>query len=70
MSEEINISDFSVWVTVLKTKIHHARNKLAFSINSQILELYWEMGREVCRETGKVRVGQWFYRSDCCRIEA
>jgi len=27
-----------------------ARNKLAFSLNSQILELYWEIGKEIAEK--------------------
>jgi predicted nuclease of restriction endonuclease-like (RecB) superfamily len=52
----INISDFSVWVTALKAKIHAVRNKLAFSINAQILELYWEIGKDIA---GKQEVSGW-----------
>ncbi|MDR2466365.1 MAG: DUF1016 N-terminal domain-containing protein [Prevotellaceae bacterium] len=37
----------------MKTKIHAARNKLAFSINSQILELYWEIGRDIAEKQKK-----------------
>jgi predicted nuclease of restriction endonuclease-like (RecB) superfamily len=40
-------SDFLEWITALKTKIRSARNKLAFSINSQVLELYWEIGKDI-----------------------
>jgi glutamate formiminotransferase len=56
MNDEINISDFSAWITALKAKIRTARNKLAFSINSQILELYWEIGREIAE---KQQNSQW-----------
>jgi predicted nuclease of restriction endonuclease-like (RecB) superfamily len=52
----INISDFSAWVMALKAKIHAVRNKLAFSINAQILELYWEIGKDIA---GKQEVSGW-----------
>ncbi|MDR2118027.1 MAG: PDDEXK nuclease domain-containing protein [Tannerellaceae bacterium] len=58
--EEINTSDFSAWVTVLKSKIYYVRNKLAFSINSQILELYWEIGREIAEKQEKSGWGSGF----------
>jgi len=48
--QEITTSDFLEWVTVLKAKIYSARNKLAFSINSQVLELYWEIGRDIAEK--------------------
>jgi len=43
-------ADFLEWITSLKAKIHSARNKLAFSINSQVLELYWEIGRDIAEK--------------------
>lgn len=47
MNEKLSASDFSAWLTALKAKIHAIRNKLAYSLNAQILELYWEIGREI-----------------------
>ena len=43
---QLNI-EFAAWINSLKKKVHSARQKIAFSINSQLLELYWEIGREV-----------------------
>jgi predicted nuclease of restriction endonuclease-like (RecB) superfamily len=60
MNEEINISDFAAWITDLKMKIHSARNKLAFSINTQILELYWEIGKEIAEKQEKSGWGSGF----------
>jgi hypothetical protein len=40
-------SEFAIWINSLKEKVHSARQKIAFSINSQLLELYWEIGKEV-----------------------
>jgi predicted nuclease of restriction endonuclease-like (RecB) superfamily len=60
MNDEINISDFSVWLTALKAKIHAARNKLAFSINTQILELYWEIARDISEKQEKSGWGTGF----------
>jgi predicted nuclease of restriction endonuclease-like (RecB) superfamily len=45
--QKIATTDFLEWLTALKTKIRSARNKLAFSINSQVLELYWEIGKDI-----------------------
>jgi len=55
MSEKQDIqknttSDFLEWIVVLKAKIRSARNKLAFSINSQVLELYWEIGLDIAEK--------------------
>ncbi|GHT69097.1 hypothetical protein FACS189452_09610 [Bacteroidia bacterium] len=47
MNNEIDKSEFGNWMALIKAKIQSARNKIAFSLNSQILELYWELGREI-----------------------
>lgn len=38
---------FFDWITKLKSKIHSANTKAALSINSQLLELYWEIGKDI-----------------------
>jgi len=62
MSEIQNIttSEFFDWVAMLKAKIQSARNKLAFSINSQVLELYWEIGRDIAEKQQKSGWGSNF----------
>jgi len=65
MSEEQHIqkfanSDFLEWITTLKVKIRSARNKLAFSINSQVLELYWEIGRDIAEKQKNSHWGSGF----------
>ena len=47
MSKEPLDIEYLDWIKNLKTKIREAQNKVAFSINSQLLELYWELGREL-----------------------
>jgi len=53
-------TDFLEWATALKAKVHAARNKLAFSINSQVLELYWEIGRDIAEKQQKTNWGSGF----------
>ena len=52
--------DFKEWVNSLKAKIYAARNKLVFSINSQILELYWEIGRDIAEKQQNSHWGSGF----------
>jgi hypothetical protein len=49
-SQFLHNKGFTDWVVALKTKIHTARNKLVFSVNSQILELYREIGKEIAEK--------------------
>ena len=49
-TKDLSNSDFIEWMASLKNKIQSARNKLAFSINSQVLELYWELGKDIAEK--------------------
>lgn len=40
-------TEYLSWIKTLKAKIKKAQNKVAFTINSQLLELYWELGKEL-----------------------
>jgi hypothetical protein len=37
-------NEFYDWINELKRTIKSARQKLAATINSQVLEIYWEIG--------------------------
>jgi predicted nuclease of restriction endonuclease-like (RecB) superfamily len=56
MIKDTQISEFSHWIKELKSKIHEARRKVAFTINSQIIELYWDLGRSI---TDKQEKSEW-----------
>ena len=47
MSSSEHISDYTVWITSLKSKIKSARIKVALSVNSQLIALYWEIGKDL-----------------------
>ena len=61
--------DFTEWVNSLKAKIHAARNKLAFSINSQILELYWEIGRDIAEKQQNSHWGSGFIEQTAIELK-
>lgn len=44
---ENNLSEYAAWIKQVKLKIHGARNKMALTINAQLHELYWEIGKEI-----------------------
>lgn len=46
-SNLINNSDFKQWVVDLKTRIRQSQIKAAISVNSELLRLYWELGRDI-----------------------
>ncbi len=52
----LDIANFGMWVNSLKIKIHEARRKAALSVNVQLIELYWEIGREL---NEKLEQAEW-----------
>jgi predicted nuclease of restriction endonuclease-like (RecB) superfamily len=40
-------TEYKNWIKDIKFKIHVARTKVALTINSQLLELYWEIGKDI-----------------------
>ncbi|WP_310993391.1 PDDEXK nuclease domain-containing protein [Aequorivita marina] len=47
MPNKIKKEDYFIWINDLKSKIHAAQTKAALSVNSQLLELYWEIGKDI-----------------------
>ena len=47
MNDIIKSEEYDSWINALKSKIHAARTKVALTINSQLLELYWEIGKDI-----------------------
>jgi len=47
MNNGINFSEYNDWIKSLKLKIHAAKRNVALSINSQLLELYWDIGKDI-----------------------
>lgn len=38
------------WLEQLKTKIQSAQLKAAIAVNSQLLQLYWDLGKEIVKK--------------------
>lgn len=60
MDEGLNIPDFGNWIGELKSRIYEARRRIAFAINSQLLELYWEIGKSIAEKQEKANWGSNF----------
>ena len=56
MNTELYLSEYKNWISELKSKIRAARRKVAYSINSQLLEMYWEIGKDI---SGKQEESKW-----------
>src|SRR5258708_5456869 len=47
---------YSEWITDLKGRIQSAQVKAALTVNRQLLELYWELGKEIYE---KQKTAEW-----------
>ena len=54
---EIYISEYYEWIDKIKSKIHSTRTKIALSANSELLNLYWEIGKEIVEKQNKSNWG-------------
>ena len=50
MSDSIQNSDYRTWLVELKTTIRQRQIKAALSVNSELIKLYWEMGRQIAEK--------------------
>ena len=47
MTKEIDKAEYASWIKETKARIHAAKNKVALSINAQLMELYWSIGKDI-----------------------
>lgn len=53
MSENLPISltpapeDYTAWLTDLKSRIHSAQQRATLAVNRELIELYWQIGRDI-----------------------
>ncbi|MCL2028765.1 MAG: DUF1016 N-terminal domain-containing protein, partial [Bacteroidales bacterium] len=55
MNEILNLAEYRNWLSDLKQQIKVGQIKAAFTVNSQMIMLYWDMGRQIAekQETAK-----------------
>ena len=49
---------YKQWVIELKNKIGAAQIKASMTVNRQLLELYWELGKEICEKQQTANWGE------------
>ncbi len=55
MNNKLNSNEYKNWLRELKTKIQQSQIKASLAINSELIQLYWELGRQIIekQETAK-----------------
>ncbi len=69
MNTELNLSEYKNWISELKSKIRAARRKVAYSINSQLLEMYWEIGKDISEKQEESKWGSKFIEQTAIELK-
>lgn len=56
MNELLNDHDYKNWLIELKSNIQQSQIKAALAVNSQLIQLYWDLGRQI---TEKQETAKW-----------
>lgn len=56
MNELLNNHDYKNWLIELKSNIQQSQIKTALAVNSQLIQLYWDLGRQI---TEKQETAKW-----------
>lgn len=70
MNEKIKQQDYYNWINDLKSKIHAAKTKVALTINSQLLELYWEIGKDIFERQENTDWGSKFIEQTALELKS
>ena len=60
MTDVIKISEYRDWLRDLKQQIKTGQIKAALSVNSQMIMLYWDLGRQISEKQEKAQWGSGF----------
>jgi len=63
MSDLIINNDYKNWLVELKLKIKQSQIKAALSVNSELIMLYWDLGKQIVEKQQNTAWGERFYRS-------
>jgi len=59
----IKNSDFKQWLRELKTRIRQSQIKAAIKVNTELLHLYWDLGRDIAERRLDATFGSGFYKN-------
>lgn len=60
MSELLQNNEYRNWLTILKSQIKHSQIKAALAVNSQLIQLYWELGKGIVEKQENAAWGSGF----------
>ena len=63
MNAIINTSAYREWLEALKTNIQQSQIKAAIQVNSELLHLYWRIGKDIVQKQEQTQWGDGFLQS-------
>lgn len=60
MNELLNNHDYKNWLIELKSNIQQSQIKAALAVNSQLIQLYWDLGRQITEKQETAKWGSGF----------
>ena len=63
MKDIINITDYKDWLQNLKGKIQQSQIKAAIQVNSELLRLYWQIGKDIVEKQAQAKWGDSFLQT-------
>ena len=69
MNEINKTTDYFHWIINLKSKIHAAQTKVALTINSQLREIYWEIGKYISERQENTDWGSKFIEQTAIELK-
>ena len=70
MKNILDTSDYKNWLQTLKGKIQQSQIKAAIQVNSELLRLYWQIGKDIVEKQAQAKWGDGFLQTlstDLCR---
>ena len=63
MDDIINTTDYKDWLQSLKRRIQQSQIKAAIQVNSELLSLYWQMGKDIVEKQAQAKWGDGFLQT-------
>ena len=54
--------DYKVWIDEVKKKIRNSQIKASVKINYEMLDLYWNLGNDICEKQKQAKWGDAFLK--------
>ncbi len=70
MNEIAHNREFYEWINQLKSKIRTVQTKVALTLNSQLIELYWEIGKDISNRQKQTNWGSKFIEQTAIELRS